>query len=84
MRPARREQGIKKVRRIMSVWRQGWGHMHAEFYTDDGYLARRMLHTRCLCSGPCCGNERRHFGLITRQERVADVQMQEWIAEVDG
>ncbi len=24
--------------------------------------------TRVTCSGPCCGNPRRHFGVVTRQE----------------
>ena len=24
--------------------------------------------TRCMCSKECCGNPRRHFGTLTRQE----------------
>ena len=31
--------------------------------------------TRCLCSQSCCGNPRRHFGELTRQEIRADQEV---------
>jgi hypothetical protein len=34
--------------------------------------------TKVFCSGVCCGNPRRHFGEITRQEKKAP-RIDEWI-----
>lgn len=70
MNPNRRQAGINKVRRVMRVWRAGWGD--PETCADDGLTAQIMLRTRVRCSGPCCGNPRRHYGQRTRQELRAD------------
>jgi len=29
--------------------------------------------TRQLCSGPCCGNPRKHFKELTKQEKIHDL-----------
>ncbi|WGR55647.1 hypothetical protein [Paracoccus versutus] len=35
----------------------------------DASRIGKVAHTRVVCSGPCCGNPRRHFGKMTMQER---------------
>ena len=72
VRGRRRQQGIRKVRRVLDVWRNIHWIRDADFYQTDGRLARLMLNTRVPCSGPCCGNPRKWFGEKTCQERRAD------------
>lgn len=38
--------------------------------------------TRVFCSGPCCGNPRRHFGEKTIQEKKADIDMKQQLEEL--
>ena len=78
MNPARRREGIKRAGRVLAVWRaREWPG-----FPDWEAAARRMLISGKLpCSCPMCGNQRRHFGQLTVQERRADevmaMQMQE-------
>lgn len=37
----------------------------------DAARIGKVAHTRVTCSGPCCGNPRRHYGEMTMQERRA-------------
>ena len=71
MNLVRREQGIKRVRRVLQVWR-GTTNKFRDVYSDSGEIAKRMVATRVPCSCPMCGNPRRHFGERTIQERRAD------------
>jgi hypothetical protein len=35
--------------------------------------------TKCLCSGHCCGNPRKHFNRKTTQELKKDLDYKEWL-----
>ena len=59
----RREQ-IAKLKRRVAGYYGGYARGNARHI---GMLAR----TRTLCSGPCCGNPRRHTGELSIQERRA-------------
>lgn len=74
-----RRKGKLKARRVLRVWRACTPY--PELYTDNSPLAQALLRTRVPCSCPGCGNPRRHFGEITRQEKLADIREQEQIAE---
>ncbi len=50
-------------------------------YDDDSILAREMLRTRVPSSDKYDGNPRRHFGQVTRQEKLARLQEREQVAE---
>jgi hypothetical protein len=69
----RRLEGQKKVRRLLRIYRARAASRIApnwqEMYADGGELERQLLKNRVRCSGPCCGNQRRHFGQLTVQER---------------
>jgi len=36
-----------------------------------------------LCSCPACGNERKHFNCVTKQEFISDVQFREDLKEIE-
>jgi len=80
--PWRRQQGLKRVHRILRAWRgqARFDELRRE-YTDSSLLAKKLLRTRKPCSRPCCGNPRRWFGKRTPQELRADAMMQEQIVE---
>ena len=71
MNLVRREQGIKRVRRVLQVWR-GTTNKFRDVYSDSGEIAKKMVATRVPCSCPMCGNPRRHFRQKTYQECKAD------------
>lgn len=54
----------KRIRQINSWW-------FGERVVDDPKFVGMMIDTPHPCSGPCCGNPRKHFGLLTRQEIIA-------------
>jgi hypothetical protein len=74
VRGIRREEGLKKARRVLRAWRAYWDDVDP--YREDGEIARRLLHTRVPCSGPCCGNPRRWWRETTIQERKADEEFE--------
>ena len=83
MVPWRREKGLNKARKVLRVWRGGsWAMLNGDWYADDGEIAQRLLRTRVPCSGSCCGNPRRWFGKRTRQELIADIEMQEQLDDL--
>ena len=77
MRGERLRQAKKRARRVLRVWRACALPFDVEHLVDDGPLEQAMRYTRVLCSGPCCGNPRRHFGERTVQERKFDEQANE-------
>lgn len=54
----------------------------SDVLADGGPLFQVMRFTRVRCSGLCCGNPRRHFGGVTRQEQRADDRMCEELTEI--
>ena len=65
------------------MWRAVALPFDVEYLADDGPLEQAMRFTRVPCSGPCCGNPRRHFGERTPQERRADADLQAEFATWD-
>jgi len=63
----RRQEGIKRAKRVLLVLR-GSACVNKEYYSDDGEYFHKLIKTRVPCSCPFCGNPRRHFGIVTRQE----------------
>lgn len=43
----------------------------------DAARIGKVAHTPVMCSGPCCGNPRKHFGEMTMQERRAPQMLSE-------
>lgn len=65
----RRQQGLKKARKLLKIYRAlGSLGQDDALYDDDSPLAHLYLKTRVPCSCPMCGNPRRHFGKKTIQE----------------
>jgi hypothetical protein len=54
-----------------------------ECFHPDGRTFSRFADHPKRCSGPCCGNPRRHFGAVTRQERRAG-QVGDWHEPIDS
>lgn len=69
----RRELGLKKVRKIMQIWRQIASDMEhlvsIEFYADNGVFAKNHLKARKRCSCFKCGNFRRYYGKTVQERR---------------
>jgi hypothetical protein len=65
----RRQIGIKKARKVLRVLR-AYNPRHRDFYRDGGEYEHRLIKTRVPCSCPMCGNPRRHFKKLTRQEEI--------------
>lgn len=64
----RRQEGLKRAERVLRVYRAVWNY-NDPMGLHDGKFAKRLIKTRVPCSCPMCGNPRRHFGQVTRQER---------------
>lgn len=79
----RRRKGKLKARRVLRIWRASAGAQDTDLYAGDGLLAQGMLRTRVLCSCLYCGNPRRHFGQVTRQEQLADLREREQVGELE-
>ena len=75
----RRQEGIKRARRVLRVWRGSWGIRPdaREYLKDGGDCEHHLIHTRVPCSCMMCGNPRRNFGERTLQERKADYEYRE-------
>ena len=73
MRGERLQQAKRHARRVLRVWRAANAGLARErWYDENGLLEQGMRYTRVRCSGPCCGNPRRHYGQRTLQERKAN------------
>jgi len=82
--PWRREKGLSKARKILRVWRGGsWAMLNGDWYADDGEIAQGLFRTRTPCSGMCCGNPRKWYGERTRQELIADEDMQNQLEDIE-
>jgi hypothetical protein len=73
-RRAQRERAIARAKRRSSI--VGWsGHK-----ADSTEWIRKSATTPCPCSNFCCGNPRKWFGEITRQEQVSLINQREQTA----
>lgn len=79
-RAERRHHAARSKARARRIVKQ-WALCSAGLLDDpqeQEEIAVRLRKNRCKCSCPMCGNERRHFGRKTIQERrQLDVQAQE-------
>lgn len=66
----RRLQGIKKARRVLKVWRAVNSRNNDDYYSDGGKCEQMLRKTRKPCSCYMCGNPRKRFGEVTRQEKI--------------
>jgi hypothetical protein len=67
----------RKFYRDIEYWYR-WG----EFTEDEWNKIIGMLRkTRVRCSSYCCGNPRRHYGKVTRQEIKWLLNLNDWIDE---
>jgi hypothetical protein len=62
-----------RTRRLLRRWWAGRCAVARESLDEwvDAPMVGRMSTTRKRCSRWCCGNPRRHYGELTRQERIA-------------
>ena len=83
MVPWRREAGLRKARKALRVIRERYETYGSHvIYDDDSKTAKIMLRTRQSRSGTPEGNPRRLWGDRTRQELIADIEMQEQLDEL--
>lgn len=61
MKRARRRQDLERIKRRVACYYGGYA-------AGNPRLVGKLAQTRVPCSGPCCGNPRRYFGELTRQE----------------
>ena len=64
----KRQLGLKKARRVIRIWRARDIAGEKEYYKPGGLGERHILNNRKPCSCYMCGNPRKHFGELTRQE----------------
>jgi len=57
--------------------------LNGDWYADDGEIAQGLFKTRTPCSGMCCGNPRKWYGERTRQELIADEDMQCQLEDIE-
>jgi len=78
----RRLEGIKRAKRRAMVW-----HDPVEMlYADEMNYMKIFIKTRVPCSCYMCGNPRKKFGEVTRQEILAEfdeLDMLEELEEID-
>jgi hypothetical protein len=73
----RRLLGLKRAIRVARIRRSIFsrvGVSNPDYFDDDGIGTLKMIHTRVPCSCPMCGNPRKHFGEVTRQEKLAEIE----------
>lgn len=66
----RHETGRHMKRRLKEDRNQHYNNLSCACWTDPRAMARFKEQPK-VCSGPCCGNPRRWFGIVTIQERRA-------------
>jgi len=70
---AHRRHHIERLKsRRRSMLRAEWPRLGDELADDPAFIGGLVTtHTRCSC--PMCGNPRKWFGTLTRQELRADI-----------
>ena len=86
MNPERQRVGNLRAKRILAIWRATESAFmrerdphHYDVGSRNYHLLRR---TPAFCSGLCCDGHRRFWYGPTRQERIADIQMNEQLDEL--
>ena len=83
MQPWRRAEGLKRVRRVLRIWRGGWQDIIGDgFYEEGGPLEQAMFANRKMCSCPMCGNPRKWNSRRSYHERQADEAFKQQMREI--
>ena len=69
-RSERRHHRERMENRARKVCRRFWSDAGPNDVGPERF-AVRLADNLAVCSGPCCGNPRKHFGSRTRQEKKA-------------
>jgi len=82
----------EKFRRVVrKIWNLGWNYNKNNELPkspvppkqEDPKMVGKAASTHCAeCSCPGCGNPRRHFGEITIQEKIAEINEKEQLEDV--
>jgi hypothetical protein len=81
----RRQLGINRARRILRIYRESAPVRYfEEFYKVGGEFEKHLIHTRVPCSCAMCGNPRKYFNEITKQEIQAIYDEKDGIEEIIG
>ena len=75
----RRAEGLKRVRKVLNIWKSANSTRSVELYLPGGTLEHQMINSRAACSCPYCGNPRKYFHQRTRKEVMSDIDMQDQI-----
>ena len=96
MRSLRRHHFNRIKEKFRKIARKAWSL--GEHFVRSGELPRSPIppkqedpravgiavSTHCAnCSCPMCGNPRKHFNRITRQEKIAELNYKEQVDEID-
>lgn len=68
---------VHAMRRIKEDRAQHGNDHSCSCFEPDGQTLSRFANHPKSCSGPCCGNPRKHFNAVTRQEKRA-ATVKEW------
>lgn len=72
----RRAQRIRRRAAAERAMASLWGDTWRDMANDDREIQLQVhIDNRTVCSCSMCGNPRRHFGLRTRAEMIADLAM---------
>jgi len=72
----RRLLGVKRAKRVVDVQSKRWFD-HILYHTNEERYFGRLVNTRHPCSCEMCGNPRRTMGELIKQERLANLEMEE-------
>lgn len=75
-----RKRSTKKARRYVDGL---WSHTTEINEETKHLMAKKYSETRTPCSCHMCGNPRKHFNELTKQEILADISTEEEIEELD-
>ena len=86
-RSIRRHHKERIYNRAIEYMRQQYVTHNDEFTKDklpDWLIcqAHKATNTRTRCSCACCGNPRKHFGEVTRQEIIEQIRTDEQLKEI--
>jgi hypothetical protein len=71
----RYKKGFLKAKKLIPIMK---------LYDDvDNRWFKMAIHTRVMCSKPCCGNPRKYFNESTWQEKKAQLELEQELKELD-
>lgn len=77
----RRQLGLKKAKRIIRIFTKRFQKIYNDYYADPEIVGK-LLSTRVPCSCWMCGNPRKHFSDLTKQELCAKIEFESEIKDL--